>query len=839
MSYLQYDQANFILGLNRIDDGIGSLNTDTQEIIAILKSAQQINGTRLRALTRAVQMAGYNNAGGRGGNQSSPLASRIAPISTRQTRQPIDTASNNARIQRARTSRANSSSTVNNANIRRIDNNRSDPNQDTTTRQRDANGRFSGGSDSGTGGSSKKSRSGSNIPNVDGSSLNNLDPIIESYKELKDVLSPLGKGAKFLFGGAKMAAGKIKALKRREPLPVDQDRHNNENEKLLDKIWKAILNSDSGGGGGAGLLGSLLGGGGAGGGRRRRGGRRGGGLGRGLRSLGGIKGLGVLATVAGGAGLAMDWDNLDHKGKSEGVGGLAGGAAGAAAGGAAGAAIGSVVPVVGTIAGGLVGGAIGAWIGSDAGEVIGGVASPYVQSWTQSMTAYNLPAKVEGLWSNGIEPFFVKMDKAASNFSNWVSQKYSGFTGGVKEFFGFGGGGDGNNGVPAEQASGAADYAIKNAATVSLGACAKYVNDAFRANGLKASGHGKDVAANLQALNKGKFEDVAYDENYTPQIGDVMSMPSSKNSKHGYGHAAVYTNQGWVSDFKQGEKYGNTAAPNADYYEDIQSGRIKPKIVRQINEQQRQAGGGGRAATSPDKKAKIDQAMRYFTSQGWTPEQAAGIVGNLQKESQFDAGAVGDGGKAHGIAQWHPDRQANFKKRYGKSIKNSSYAEQLAFVNFELTKGTEQGAGNRLKKSRSAANAGAVVSEFYERPADKAGEKRERASIASDIYKNHGSASIAKAKTAPSKLAASKVNSSLASNIMPASSISGTVATSLPAIKPIMLPKAPQPSQRIDSGGKKPPLMLQANSESIPQNISDRALAHAVTGGLGEGLRWG
>ena len=85
---------------------------------------------------------------------------------------------------------------------------------------------------------------------------------------------------------------------------------------------------------------------------------------------------------------------------------------------------------------------------------------------------------------------------------------------------------------------------------------------------------------------------------------------------------------------------------------------------------------------SPDAR----DALQYFVSKGWTTEQAAGIVGNLQAESGRDLqiDAVGDGGKAYGIAQWHPDRQAMFSRVFGKDIRQSTLGEQLAFVQWEL-----------------------------------------------------------------------------------------------------------------------------------------------------------
>jgi hypothetical protein len=125
-------------------------------------------------------------------------------------------------------------------------------------------------------------------------------------------------------------------------------------------------------------------------------------------------------------------------------------------------------------------------------------------------------------------------------------------------------------------------------------------------------------------------------------------------------------------------------------------------------------------------------AMEFFQGRGWTAEQAAGIVSNLKRESNLDPSAVGDGGKAYGIAQWHPDRQAQFQKVYGKPITESSLGEQLEFVDWEL-KNTEKRAGNKLKNAKTAAEAGSIVSQDYERPADKLGEASKRAELATQL----------------------------------------------------------------------------------------------------------
>lgn len=130
-------------------------------------------------------------------------------------------------------------------------------------------------------------------------------------------------------------------------------------------------------------------------------------------------------------------------------------------------------------------------------------------------------------------------------------------------------------------------------------------------------------------------------------------------------------------------------------------------------------GGSGQAA-----------AMAYFQAQGWSKEQAAGLAANISRESNFNPAAVGDNGKAYGIGQWHPDRQAEFKKRFGKDIQGSTIEEQMAFMQYELTQGNERKAGNILRGTTGAAEAAAAVSTHYERPADKAGEAAKRGQLA-------------------------------------------------------------------------------------------------------------
>lgn len=126
-------------------------------------------------------------------------------------------------------------------------------------------------------------------------------------------------------------------------------------------------------------------------------------------------------------------------------------------------------------------------------------------------------------------------------------------------------------------------------------------------------------------------------------------------------------------------------------------------------------------------------AMDFFLNKGWSKEQAAGIVANLEHESRLNTQASGDKGKAYGIAQWHKDRQDAFRRWSGKDIRLSTLDEQLAFVDYELRTGAEKAAGNSLRRTTTASEAGSVVSRQYERPRDTEGEARRRGSTANTI----------------------------------------------------------------------------------------------------------
>lgn len=143
------------------------------------------------------------------------------------------------------------------------------------------------------------------------------------------------------------------------------------------------------------------------------------------------------------------------------------------------------------------------------------------------------------------------------------------------------------------------------------------------------------------------------------------------------------------------------------------------------------------AASDPSQDGELDtpptpgtdaenRAYQYFLDQGYTPEQAAGIVGNLVNESNLNPDAVarndaGPGRDSEGIAQWNRDRLSNlqgFAASQGKNYRD--FDTQLAFIDHELRGsggnggGSESAAYNRLQNSTTTAEAAEAFS-TYER----------------------------------------------------------------------------------------------------------------------------
>jgi len=127
--------------------------------------------------------------------------------------------------------------------------------------------------------------------------------------------------------------------------------------------------------------------------------------------------------------------------------------------------------------------------------------------------------------------------------------------------------------------------------------------------------------------------------------------------------------------------------------------------------------------------SRRSQGMRFFIDYGYTVEQAAGIMGNLEYESGLSTVIVSEfpGEQSQGIAQWNPagGRLQELKRFASNELATPrdwrDYDVQLLFVIYELNN-TERTANGKLKNSTKLdggvvdTNSTYVFGKYYERP---------------------------------------------------------------------------------------------------------------------------
>lgn len=169
------------------------------------------------------------------------------------------------------------------------------------------------------------------------------------------------------------------------------------------------------------------------------------------------------------------------------------------------------------------------------------------------------------------------------------------------------------------------------------------------------------------------------------------------------------------------------------------------------------ASGGSYPEVELSGSVNAEKAFNFFVEKGWSPEQSAGIVGNLQAESYPDLRvdlinrndspnseisvlSQGDGKDSHGIAQWNDVRYRNlvtFAASRGKGWDNLE--TQLNFILWEFNN-TETSARDRLRDTNTVTEAAISFMKFYERPSNTDGvypSQPNRVNFANDIYRRY------------------------------------------------------------------------------------------------------
>lgn len=201
---------------------------------------------------------------------------------------------------------------------------------------------------------------------------------------------------------------------------------------------------------------------------------------------------------------------------------------------------------------------------------------------------------------------------------------------------------------------------------------------------------------------------------------------------------------------------------------------------------------------SRSETGRPEEAQAFFESKGWTREQAAGIVGNLVVESGLKTDAYNEAENAYGIAQWRAPRQAIFKREYGKDIRQSSFQEQLEFVNWELNN-SEKAAGDALRGATTAEEAAAIVDSQYERSAGLHLERRQQ-NAAAIMAGDFGSVSTGGASGYSGGGAGSNMSAMAGASLETIGKVFGAIggAVVAPGISRNLISSTPDTSERIN-----------------------------------------
>lgn len=117
--------------------------------------------------------------------------------------------------------------------------------------------------------------------------------------------------------------------------------------------------------------------------------------------------------------------------------------------------------------------------------------------------------------------------------------------------------------------------------------------------------------------------------------------------------------------------------------------------------------GGKKDTSNSNVRAK---AIAYFRNKGMSNIAAAGLVGNLMRESSLNFTALNKKSGAYGLAQWLGNRKKALFNKYGS---NPTFENQLDFIWHELNTSHKRGL-DKLNKSKSLEEAATNAFGYYE-----------------------------------------------------------------------------------------------------------------------------
>lgn len=671
--------------------------------------------------------------------------------------------------------------------------------------QRDARGRFTLNSDDGAQAEEERRQRrlfngmGEKIADAvsaSASGLEEADPMVKAFNE---VAEPLTRGYQFFMGGDRDERWYRKLFGELRLFRKDQTAFNRAEQRTLREIednteLQPRGGSGSGGGGGGvlhkianflgigasgGVAGRVLGGLGGGIGRLL------GGVGRGALRLGGglLRRIPLIGGLFAGASAIEDvYENendgtLTRREKDMRNSSAIGGATGTIGGMMAGAAAGSLLGPVGTI----VGGAVGAFLGDQGGQILG----EKIGEWTNGLREYDLPGKVMEVWNHLTDSFQVGWEDIKKKWGDFVNKAVAGWdhvTGMFKSAY------EGLKKLPIiGPAIQAAEDAVKKSAELAEKGIAKGIEEAKKlpAKAQEKLNQGVEWAEKNTTIGKGlsKFKDLALPKKIQERWADAKQFLSDAAEKAGVDPGIVAKIAGFESGF------------NAE----------------------------ARPVRKRDGKV-LSSAHGYgqFLDSTW--------VDMVRKHGEkYGIANAGDLSKADAL-----------KLRSNKDLQASLLAE---FTKENIEKGRQYGAGNDDANVYALHNLGAGDGQKFLRALKRNTQAKISDILSAQVISGnkslYGDGSITLADAYNNMAAAMARNETFAKDIrlptaapMPAQ-VASAAAPSLPPLpKPQVIAEAPPMVIPMAGGLGQKSLSVSLDKGDIGQDVSDRRIAHIVTGGL-------
>jgi hypothetical protein len=436
--------------------------------------------------------------------------------------------------------------------------------------------------------------------------------------------------------------------------------------------------------------------------------------------------------------------------------------------------------MIGGPIGGLVGAGVGAWLGSEGGEVIGGAASPYIEGWTKALTGFNLADKMRDTWNEGIKPFFASMSEIAGKMSTWIADKAGGFGDTVSA-----------TGAGLSEMLGIAD----------LGSVAEKYESGGRGVETVSTGQGDHggVSYGTHQLSSSSGTMAAYlrsgeGKAFADEFAGMKAGSSAFNDKY----KDVASRRG--DDFKKSQKDYITrthympAKKKAEEYGFDTSNR---GIQEAIYSQSTQYGGNGNSRFKRVSQSGVDMTDNEAVLKALYADKAARVNTDFRSSSA---------GVRAGVANRIP----------------SELADVLAIAKVSDAKNTIKAAVSPKKATDD-------------------GDK-DKPAITSKAKNNNSVLGVSVGGMTPNKdVPAPNPNNEpmIFKSAKPAPASEGYKPANFPPMPTMKIPNMPAIKQRLDSGGSNKPVIMQSSNDTMSQNVSDRGLAHAITGGLGQDRNWG